>query len=161
MAVHYGRLVVQNRQVRLKYCAVKLSLAFGSENGEEMAIYISEVGDPVGWRDLVRFRGKGDSLRGQVPVGCSYGFYLKNNFCCSSDVGRSMNVSATQPQHYSSALQQGKLGLLHDHLKTQLLLIKRQRLWHIAYAEHDCADLRKPDMLLHKGLPLDLLSRTA
>ena len=74
---------------------LRLSLAFGSENGEEVAVYISEVGDPVGWRDLVRFRGEGDSLRGQVPVGCSYGLHLKDNLCCASDVGRSMNMSAT------------------------------------------------------------------
>jgi len=126
-----------------------------------VAIQISEMGDPVRWRDLVRFRGKRDSLRGQVPVGCSYGLHSKDNFCSSRDVGRSMNVAATQPQHYSSTLQQGQLGLLHDHSKTELFLIKRQRLWHIAHAKHNCADLRKPDMFLHKGLPLDLSNRTA
>jgi len=114
-----------------------------------MAIYISEVGGPVGWCDLVRFRGKGDPPRGQVPVSCSYGLYPKNDFRCASDVGRSMSVGATQTQHYSSALQQGQLGLPHDQDKTQLSLIKSQRLRYIAYAEHDCTDLRKPDMLLH------------
>ena len=118
-----------------------------------MAIYISEVGDPVSWRDLVRFRGEGDSLGDQVPVGCSYGLHLKDNLCCASDVGRSMNMSATQTQHYSSALQQGELGLLHDHLKAQFFLIKRQRLGHIANTKHDCADLRKPDILVHKRPP--------
>ena len=51
-ADHSSRIV----RFRFKYCAVKLSLAFGSENGEEVAVYISEVGDPVGWRDLVWFR---------------------------------------------------------------------------------------------------------
>lgn len=37
---------------------VRLNLAFGSENGQEVAVYISEVGDPVGWRHLVRFSGE-------------------------------------------------------------------------------------------------------
>jgi hypothetical protein len=53
-----SRLFVQSRQVRFKCCGVRLSLAFGSENGEEVAVYISEVGDPVGWRDLVWFRSE-------------------------------------------------------------------------------------------------------
>ena len=64
-----GRPFVQSHQVRFKCCGVRLSLAFRSENGEEMAIYISEVGDPVSWRDLVRFRGEGDSLGISGPGG--------------------------------------------------------------------------------------------
>lgn len=96
-AYHLAGADYPSRVVRsaLSAAALGLSLAFGSENGEDVAVYISEVGNPVAGRDLVRFRGEGDSLRGQVLVGCSYGLHLKDNLGCSSDVRRRMNMSAT------------------------------------------------------------------
>jgi hypothetical protein len=69
----------------VKNCAAKLGLAFGSENGEEMAVPVSEVRDPVCWRGLVRFGDKGNSLNDQGPVGRSYCLHLEDNFCCPGE----------------------------------------------------------------------------
>ena len=88
-------MIIMIRTTQICEARANLEPSFRSENREQMAVYISEVRNPVHPRGLVWFGEKRNAQRRQGPMRRSHILHPKDDFRCPCDVRCSLNVSAT------------------------------------------------------------------
>ena len=96
------RAILQRNKFDL---ALALDLTLRAENREQVAVFISEVGGPIGGRDLVGFADESDSLGGEGAVGNADGVDAEDDFGGAAEVLRGTCEAAREAQHDCSGLQ--------------------------------------------------------